>query len=711
MDYEAVWLSDETDLNSLGLKEKGHIIALKSFCFPKSDLSKEELASKVKATGEERVSAKRRKSSKEKVVSIGWKNYDGRANKYVIVRADKGGGTRELLLPKSSTYDDMLQKCQDVYFPEGKSNAGNLNIFDLSLMSFKGTPIDSSFILDEYIKEHHLTKTRIYLYSKKKGKQQIMQDAMGGSASDSDDDLPTFISVMPTIQSLSDDDLPTFISTIPTIRSSSPTTGLIGSSEERLALNNDISHAYEESLQIDREKDNIKRTDVDNQNRKEELRESREHLVPDEPDLFSPHIVVLVRHQQYGIVKRIFPEEVNMSSVYHWIGSLSPNPENFSLCESPDVAILPNRPVAQVKSVLCMQTYEEVEKNGTFLLDNQIISIEDRRKVQLKDLPSAEGFNYVSRSNILEDFLYLYKHHQYITCFQPSILFKEELAVGDGVSKDAISSFYQCFFIKYFDGVDAKVPSMSIGEDMCIIFGRIISHAFISFGIFPVQIAKASLIHYLTGNVSDEDLFESFHLFLDPKEGDLVKRAIHEETMSGAAISDILADYRVNAVVNKENAYKLIVSAAKNLFLRSPCFAFQQICKGMGDFWYKVTPTEINQIYSTTVATPERVIDKCDIDERDKQEAKCATWFCRYVRCCSSEMLGLLLRFCTGSAHLMPSTNIKVTWNSDTGENIRPTAKTCFQIITFSKNHQSFQQFKINTDLYIKSDLWEMNDL
>ena len=39
------------------------------------------------------------------------------------------------------------------------------------------------------------------------------------------------------------------------------------------------------------------------------------------------------------------------------------------------------------------------------------------------------------------------------------------------------------------DGVDAKVPSVNIGDEECQIFGRTISHALISFGIFPIRIA------------------------------------------------------------------------------------------------------------------------------------------------------------------------------------------------------------------------------
>ena len=68
-------------------------------------------------------------------------------------------------------------------------------------------------------------------------------------------------------------------------------------------------------------------------------------------------------------------------------------------------------------------------------------------------------------------------------------MFKREMAVGGGVTRDAFSSFLQEFLERYFDGVDAKVPSISIGDKNCFIFGRIVTHTCICFRMFPIQIA------------------------------------------------------------------------------------------------------------------------------------------------------------------------------------------------------------------------------
>ena len=75
---------------------------------------------------------------------------------------------------------------------------------------------------------------------------------------------------------------------------------------------------------------------------------------------------------------------------------------------------------------------------------------------------------------------------------------------------------------RYFGGVDAKVPSISVGEEDCFIFGLIVKYMYVCFEIFLIQIAKASEMHFLTGDVSEQVLVNSFILFLSSKEDDLI---------------------------------------------------------------------------------------------------------------------------------------------------------------------------------------------
>ena len=96
--------------------------------------------------------------------------------------------------------------------------------------------------------------------------------------------------------------------------------------------------------------------------------------MPDEPDLFSPHTIIFVRHQSMGSVKRIFLEDAKTKMLYYWIENLAKVPQHFSFCLSPGICISPDISVMTVKNVLFMETFEEVEKNDTYCLKEFVSS-------------------------------------------------------------------------------------------------------------------------------------------------------------------------------------------------------------------------------------------------------------------------------------------------------------------------------------------------
>ena len=103
----------------------------------------------------------------------------------------------------------------------------------------------------------------------------------------------------------------------------------------------------------------------------------------------------------------------------------------------------------------------------------------------------------------------------------------------------------------------------------------------------------------------------------------------------------------------------------------------------MRKIWEGVTYHDINKIYEAALPTPETLFKGCEIDENNSQEAKCENWFCRYISCCTSAMFQLLVRFSTGSVQLLPNTKIKVTWNTNACQMMRPTERICFQVLSF----------------------------
>ena len=110
------------------------------------------------------------------------------------------------------------------------------------------------------------------------------------------------------------------------------TSQLIGTSEERQAFFKELEDEVHRSEMADRGKVGESEVMEKEARRREELRLSREARVFPEVEIDDPsHMLVSVRHVSFGVVTRSFKKEWTVSAVYDWVGSLSLEPEHFSL--------------------------------------------------------------------------------------------------------------------------------------------------------------------------------------------------------------------------------------------------------------------------------------------------------------------------------------------------------------------------------------------
>ena len=90
--------------------------------------------------------------------------------------------------------------------------------------------------------------------------------------------------------------------------------------------------AYEESLKCDQAKSETLNKEILELQRKEKLQIERSLRVPNKPSLENDaYVVVKVCHIILGPLTRRFSPTDRMESVFAWVGSLSPEPEFFSL--------------------------------------------------------------------------------------------------------------------------------------------------------------------------------------------------------------------------------------------------------------------------------------------------------------------------------------------------------------------------------------------
>ena len=92
--------------------------------------------------------------------------------------------------------------------------------------------------------------------------------------------------------------------------------------------------------------------------------------------------------------------------------------------------------------------------------------------------------------------------------------------------------------------------------------GRILTHGFVLFGSFPVQLARASLHQALFGSVSHECLLDSFLMFLPEKEREAMCNGLNgAKPFPLEEIIDILDDFKETTRPSLDNVRKPLLSS------------------------------------------------------------------------------------------------------------------------------------------------------
>ena len=182
MDFTAIKMTNDEELQSVGKLRKGDVLALHAFVEAKPNKAERDekrkllqtlkaklprKKSKSKSKGENTTEIKEDPKKTHRKISIGWQHFDKVKNKYISVRLSKGGGSRDISVPINSTRPDISEQMKLVFFPEGKSVFGNASRMKMSLGDYKYEEItDGDFTLMNYVKLHKLSKVRLYLLTK-----------------------------------------------------------------------------------------------------------------------------------------------------------------------------------------------------------------------------------------------------------------------------------------------------------------------------------------------------------------------------------------------------------------------------------------------------------------------------------------------------------------------------------------------------------------
>ncbi|KAF5282229.1 hypothetical protein FQR65_LT14397 [Abscondita terminalis] len=126
-------------------------------------------------------------------ISINWKCN----NK--IVRAEEGGGARQIDAPKSFKKKDILEKAIDLYFSNGKSiKKGPLADYDVDLLDFAANIFDDNLTVEQIFAMTGFTRLNFYMYTtlkpelaEKRKKQKVQKGKKKIQISSSSEDEPS----------------------------------------------------------------------------------------------------------------------------------------------------------------------------------------------------------------------------------------------------------------------------------------------------------------------------------------------------------------------------------------------------------------------------------------------------------------------------------------------------------------------------------------
>lgn len=338
MDVSAVLSAPEGFLEQLGLSKAGDRLNLVAFCKTTNErpeksqdkkkalleafLSRKKMKKSSQKTNERKTSQEKKEKIKSKQVHLGWKHFREQDDTYVLVPLSKEGGSRTVDVPVTISRFELYQTCKSLFFPDGQSVFGHADDMLLDLTNFKDEKIGDTinvggncsvpFNIANYMEAHKIKTVRLYLQSKK-------------ISTDSDDEL--FCSSFDT-----QDVMP--------LVGLNEESYLIDSSEDRKNLKEEQDEAYLVSLLMDQKKQADLERKNEDKKRKERLQRARMDRVLLEPS--SDFVTVKIRHPSLGSQSRKFATHTLLSSVYDWAGSLSTEPEHFTLNDPLGIMLPPS---------------------------------------------------------------------------------------------------------------------------------------------------------------------------------------------------------------------------------------------------------------------------------------------------------------------------------------------------------------------------------
>lgn len=145
-----------------------------------------------------------------------------------------------------------------------------------------------------------------------------------------------------------------------------------------------------------------------------------------------------------------------------------------------------------------------------------------------------------------------------------------------GVFRDAMTEFWQTFYLKHTEGSDIKIPTTVhiMKEEEWQAVGKALVFCYKQEKYLPINISKMFLEQCMYKTIpTEEDLIKSFMGYLPTIDRDIVKAALEDfDSVEKDDIFDALSRFHLRVLPDKNNFKKLIHDVAHHELIQKPSF-------------------------------------------------------------------------------------------------------------------------------------------
>lgn len=594
---------------------------------------------------------------------------------YRQVRAPMGGGIRHLRVDKNMKKEEVLEIICSLFFQEGSNMHGTVDNFhfDISTDVHGTTLMHDTESVEDIINRLGLKHLRCYLLAKRHG----------GDLSDSGDSLPDIC-----------------------IDKSNANKGKNCSKDL-----NTIDPIDAQSIDSADKSQQINVTDITDDSTPTS---PTDQILLNIDDISQTEFTVVSQTVETSNFQPQ-PEEL-MSSILVLEDTADSNIIDFDLYK-PEMTLMPDPDIPK--------EYVEEDILSRVMNDSGVIAFGALQPdmVKLDDTLPVISEITVHRGSVCRDLINFFSLEENLQSNNQSFEIKmlkedgtpEAAEDNGGVMRDALTEFWDTFYLQYTEGNIYKVPVLR--HDMTDVqwkaVAAVINMGFKQEGVYPIKLAPSFMQQAVFGSCNDSDLIESFLQFVSVMDRMILDAALKDyESVEVDDIHDVLEQYGAKTIIKTDTFPKVVKEIAHKELVQKPMF--------VADCFHRLLHSStllhanMGDMYSNLKPSTKKVLKCLQFPEHMSQdETTLSLYIKRLVREMDDpEYLGLFLRFCTGS-DIMAQSKIHIRFTSnDHSNNVRcATSHTCGCVLEIPRSYALDPYVILRADFLtmLKNRYWQMD--